>query len=130
MKHLIVIIAFIISNNLLGQVKDSCQSSVGTYNAPEIKIVDYKKINFALEKTLTENEYRVLGKGLIVISVKVDTTGNVIEVYSMDYKGIMLSKLNEELFKLNIIKYVRFEVPDLYKGLKEIKTSMIYKKPH
>jgi len=128
MKYAISIIFLINSINLLGQVKDTCQSGVGTFNAPEIKIIDYQKIDFALRKTLTNKEYENLGNGLVVISIKIDSSGNIKDVYSLDYKGWRLCNKDEKNFKLNLIKYIKFKVPDLYKELLEIKTSVIYKK--
>ncbi|WP_321439034.1 hypothetical protein [uncultured Bacteroides sp.] len=131
MKFYMTLLFFLVfSNNLYSQIRDSTIIGVGEFNAPLIELKDPTKIDYALKKTLTENEYLEYS-GLFIITMKIDSCGSIKDVLSIKYKrGEKLCLLNEEIFKLNLKKYVTFLVPVYYIeiGLTEFVVSQVYRK--
>ena len=121
MRYMVVFILFFSSFiNLKSQ----------SFYALAINIVDYEMIDYALRRTLTEEEYKTSGVEFIVIIFIISNKGDVIRIKSINYaKGnFRLQKLNEDIFKLNLKKYVKFKVPEFYYKEDSIAISQTFKK--
>jgi hypothetical protein len=81
MKRLLLVFFFILSINAFAQ-DEKDQKYVGSFNAPTIDIKDYDRIDFALKKTLTEEELILSGKGLIVIIFSINGNGRILQIKS------------------------------------------------
>jgi len=124
----VLILVALSSTASKAQDSGSTNYAVGRFNAPEIKLAEYKQLDFALRKSLSDTEYMNLGTGLVLITVDLEKNGKIKYIKSIEYRGIKLDKLNDDIFKLNLKKYLVFDIPEQYKEVDSLRTTVIYKK--
>jgi hypothetical protein len=129
-RFLIFLLSFIsvIGNSCKAQNEDSTIHNIGSYNAPEIKINDYKMLDYALCKSLSEEEYVKIGTGYIMLGFKIDKKGIVLNVDLLKIKDLIINGLNKSIFILNLKKYVEFNVPTLYHSKDTLSVTILYRK--
>lgn len=129
MKNFLIIILLLFAIlNCKSQNNDSSSHNVGSYNAPEIKINDYKMLDYALCKSLSEEEYVKIGTGYIMLGFKIDKNGKVLNVDLLKTKDLLINDLNKSIFILNLKKYVEFNVPTLYHSKDTLSVTFLYRK--